>query len=320
MSDVLDVIVRMVLTLALAMASASMLVWVERRLLAAFQDRYGPNRVGPFGLLQLVADSIKLFTKEDWTPPFADRVPFILAPTIIVATGLLSFAVVPFTAAGALIDLNIGVLYFLALSSLSVYSIMLAGMASNSKYSLLGAVRAAGQMISYELAMGLSVASVVALAGSFNLREIVAAQEGLPYVVLQPVAFLIFLTAGLAESKRSPFDLPEAENEIVAGYHTEYSSMKFAFFFLGEYLALVLFSSIATALFLGGGNGPWLPTIVWFAIKMAAVIYVFIWVRATFPRVRYDRLMAFGWKILVPVAILNLLVTGALVVAGSVGG
>jgi NADH-quinone oxidoreductase subunit H len=320
MSGTLEVLVRLVLTLSLAMGAAAMLVWAERRLLSAFQDRYGPNRVGPFGLLQLVADSIKLFTKEDWVPPFADRVPFILAPTIIVGTGLLSFAVVPFTAAGAIADLNIGVLYFLALSSMSVYSIMLAGMASNSKYSLLGAVRAAGQMISYELAMGLSLASVVALAGSFNIREIVAAQQGLPYVILQPLAFLLFIIAGLAESKRSPFDLPEAENEIVAGYHTEYSSMKFAFFFLGEYLALILFSSIATAMFLGGGNGPWLPPLAWFAIKMVAIVYVFIWVRATFPRVRYDRLMAFGWKVMVPLALLNLLVTGALVVASSTGG
>jgi NADH-quinone oxidoreductase subunit H len=320
MSATVDILVRLVLTLVVVMSCAGMLVWVERRLLAAFQDRYGPNRVGPFGLFQLVADGIKLFTKEDWVPPFADRVPFVLAPAIIVFTALLSFAVVPFAATGAVVDLNVGLLLFLALSSVSVYSIMLAGMSSNSKYALLGSVRAAAQMVSYELAMGISLASVVLLAGSFNLSEIVAAQSGIPFVVLQPVAFAIFVIAGFAESKRSPFDIPEAENELVAGFHTEYSSMKFAFFMFGEYLALVLFSSIATATFLGGGSGPWLPPLVWFALKVACLLYLFIWVRATFPRVRYDRLMAFGWKVLVPVAILNLLVTGAFVVANSTGG
>lgn len=318
MTGDVDVLTRIALTLGVVMGTAPMLVWVERRLLAAFQDRYGPNRVGPFGILQTLADALKLLTKEDWVPPFADRVPYILAPAILVVTVLLSFAVVPFGADGAIVDLNVGLLFFLAMSSMGVYSVMLAGMSSNSKYALLGSIRAAAQMISYELALGLSLAGVVLLTGSFSLADIVAAQAGGPwFVVLQPLGFVLFLVAGLAEVKRAPFDLPEAENEIVAGYHTEYASMKFALFFLGEYLAIMLVASIATVAFLGGGSGPWLPGPVWFAAKVAAIIYVFILVRATFPRFRYDHLMAFGWKVLLPLALLNLLITGAVVVAGA---
>ena len=314
------ILVRMGITLALLMTSSLVLIWGERRLLGRFQHRVGPNRVGPFGLLQGVADAIKLLTKEDWVPPFADPVPFIIAPLILAVTVIGSFAVVPFGEAGAIIDLNIGLLFFLALSSIGVYSILLAGIASNSKYSMLGAVRAAAQMISYELAMGLSLAGVVLLAGSFNLRDIVIAQQDLPYVVVQPLAFAVFVIAGLAELKRSPFDLPEAENEIVAGFHTEYSSMKFTLFFLGEYLGIVLIGSMATVAFLGGGSGPWLPAPVWFAIKIALFAYLFIWVRATMPRMRYDYLMALGWKVLLPLALLNLMVTGAIVVARAAGG
>ena len=317
MSPTSELVVRMAVTLAFLLAGALVLMWGERRLLALFQDRRGPNRVGPFGLLQGVADAIKLLTKEDWIPPFADPVPYVIAPLIVAVTVLVSFAIIPFGSGGAIADLNIGVLFFLALSSISVYGVMLAGVASNSKYALLGAVRAAAQMISYELAMGLSLASVVLVAGSFNLREIAGAQQDLPYLVLQPLAFVVFLIAGLAELKRVPFDLPEAENEIVAGYHTEYSSMKFALFFLGEYLGLVLIGSIAAAAFLGGGNGPWLPAPIWFGIKVCIVIYLFIWARATLPRFRYDHLMAFGWKVLLPVALINLMVTGAFVVASS---
>jgi len=320
MSPTLQTLVRMALTFAVLMAVAPMLVWVERRLLGRFQLRKGPNRVGPFGILQTVADAIKLLTKEDWVPPFADPVPYVVAPMILAITVLGAFAVVPFGDGGAIVDLDIGVLFFLAMSSVGVYSVMLAGLASRSKYSLLGAVRSAAQMISYELAMGLSLASVVLLAGSFNLAEIVRSQQGAPYVLLQPVAFLVFLVAGLAELKRAPFDLPEAENEIVAGFHTEYSSMKFALFFLGEYLGMMLVGSIAAAAFLGGGNGPWLPAPVWFALKVGLFIYLFIWVRATLPRFRYDHLMAFGWKFLLPVALLNLMVTGAVVVARAAGG
>ncbi len=319
MSPTGAILSRMAITLGVLLLVGPLLVWVERRLLGRFQRRLGPNRVGPFGLLQTVADAIKLFTKEDWVPPFADPVPYVLAPMILAITVLGAFAVVPFTDAGAIVDLDIGLLFFLAMSSVGIYSVMLAGVASNSKYALLGAMRAAAQMISYELAMALSLASVVLLAGSFNLRDIVSAQAGLPFVVLQPVAFLVFVVAGLAELKRAPFDLPEAENELVAGFHTEYSSMKFALFFLGEYLGMMLVAAIAATTFLGGGNGPWLPAPIWFAIKMALFIYLFIWARATLPRFRYDHLMSFGWKFLLPVALLNLMVTGAIVVARAAG-
>ena len=319
MSTQAELLAQMALTLTVLMVAGPMLVWVERRLLARFQLRLGPNRVGPFGILQTVADAIKLLTKEDWVPPFADPVPYIIAPMILGITVLGAFAVVPFTESGAIADLNIGLLFFLAMSSIGVYSVMLAGIASNSKYAMLGAIRATAQMISYELAMGLSLASIVLIAGSFNLRDIVVAQQGLPYIVIQPFAFIVFVIAGLAELKRAPFDLPEAENEIVAGFHTEYSSMKFALFFLGEYLGMILIGAIATTVFLGGGNGPFLPAAVWFAIKVGFFIYLFIWVRATLPRFRYDHLMAFGWKVLLPVGLLNLMVTGAFVVARGAG-
>ena len=248
-------------------------------------------------------------------PPFADRVAYIAAPAIVVVSVLLSFAVVPFGTGGAIVDLNIGLLFFLALSSMSVYSVLLAGLGSNSKYALISAVRSAAQMISYELAVGLSLASVVVMVGSLNLRVIVEAQAAMPFILVQPVAFLIFFVAGFAETKRLPFDLPEAENELVAGFHTEYASMKFALFFLGEYLAMILFASIATAVFLGGGSGPGGPSLGWYFLKIAVLLYVFIWVRGTLPRARYDHLMTFGWKVLVPVALVNLVVTGALVVS-----
>jgi len=319
MSAHTELLTRMAVTLVVLLVAGPMLVWVERRLLARFQLRLGPNRVGPFGILQTVADAIKLLTKEAWVPPFADPVPYVIAPMILGITVLGAFAVVPFAESGAIVNLDIGLLFFLAMSSIGVYSVMLAGVASNSKYAMLGAVRAAAQMISYELAMGLSLASIVVLAGSFNLHEIVVAQQGLPYIVIQPFAFIVFVIAGLAELKRAPFDLPEAENEIVAGFHTEYSSMKFALFFLGEYLGMILIGAIATTVFLGGGNGPFFPAPVWFALKVGLFIYLFIWARATLPRFRYDHLMAFGWKILLPVALLNLMVTGALVVARAAG-
>jgi NADH-quinone oxidoreductase subunit H len=315
MTEFLLVLLRLVIILFVLFTIAAMLTWAERRVLGLLQERYGPNRVGPMGMLQSLADGIKLFTKEDWVPPFADRAIFMMAPTIVGIVVLLSFAVVPFSRGLVVADLNVGVLFFLALSSLGVYSIALAGWASGSKYSLLGSVRAAAQMVSYELSMGLALAGVVMLAGSFSLSAIVEAQRHLPYLLLQPVAFLIFLVAGVAETKRLPFDLPEAENELVAGYHTEYSSMKFALFFIGEYLGVVLISCIAATLFLGGWQGPWLPPIVWFAIKVAALVFVFIWLRASLPRYRYDQLMGLGWKVMLPLALLNILVTGAIALA-----
>lgn len=293
------------------------LIWLERRLLALWQDRYGPNRTGPFGILQPIADVIKLFAKEDWVPPFADRPVFIMAPAVIVTTVLLSFAVVPFAPGVVIADLNIGLLFFLAMSSLGVYSVVLGGWASNSKYSLLGAMRGAAQMLSYEVFMGLSLMGVVVLAGSLNLSEIVEAQRHMWFAVPQFVGFVIFFIAGLAETHRLPFDLPEAESELVAGYHAEYSAMKFGMFFAGEYFAITLVSAMIVTLYLGGWFGPILPPIVWFAAKTFAVISIFILIRASLPRPRYDQLMSYAWKFLLPLALLNLLVTGAAVLLSA---
>lgn len=293
--------------------TAIILIWMERRLLAVWQDRYGPNRTGPFGLLQPIADVIKLFTKEDWIPPFADRAVFVFAPTIVMTTALLSFAIVPVAPGIVIADLNIGLLFFLAMTSLGVYSVVLAGWASNSKYSFLGSLRAAAQMLSYEVFMGLSVMGVVVLAGTLNLSEIVEAQRNMWFFVPQFIGLLIFFIAGLAESHRLPFDLPEAESELVAGYHSEYSSMKFGMFFAGEYVSITLISAVMVTLYFGGWMGPILPPIVWFVIKTFAVISLFILMRASLPRPRYDQLMGYAWKFLLPLALLNLLVTGAAV-------
>jgi NADH-quinone oxidoreductase subunit H len=299
--------------LVVVIVTAAMLIWVERRLLGFWQDRLGPNRVGPFGLLQVVADMIKIFTKEDWVPPFADRFSFVLAPTIIMIVILLSFSVVPFAPNLGVVDSNIGVLFVLAMASLGAYSVMLGGLSSDNKYALLGSLRAAAQMVSYEVFMGISLLGVVALAGSFNLREIVAAQETGWFVLPQFVGFVIFLIAGVAESHRLPFDIPEAEQEICAGYHTEYSGMKFGMFFVGEYLGLVLISSLITVLFFGGWHGPLLPPLVWFVIKASCFIAFFILLRAAIPRPRYDQLMSYGWLFLLPLSLINLLITGALI-------
>jgi len=294
---------------------AAVLVYGERRLLALVQDRYGPNRAGPFGLLQIIADVIKLFTKEDWIPPFADRFVFILAPAVIMITVLLSFTVVPFAPGVEVVSLNIGLLFFLAMSSMGVYSVVLAGWASNSKYSLLGGLRAAAQMLSYEVFMGLSLMGVVILAGSFNLREIVEAQKGMWFVVPQFVGFVVFMIAGLAETHRIPFDLPEADSELIAGYHSEYSAMKFGMFMVGEYIGVTLISVLIVALFFGGWIGPVLPPLVWFVLKTCFFILLIILIRGSLPRPRYDQLMSYGWKLLLPLSLLNLVVTGGIVLA-----
>ncbi len=315
MSEAIRAILTVVVVLLAVLTVAGGLVWVERRLLALWQDRYGPNRVGPFGVLQVLADMIKLFTKEDWVPPFADRAVFILAPAIIVTTSLLSFAVVAFAPRIVVADLNIGLLYFLAMSSLGVYGVVLAGWSSDNKYSLLGGLRAAGQMLSYEVFMGLSLMGVVMLAGSFNLSAIVEAQRRIWFFIPQILGLLIFTVAGLAETRRIPFDLPEAENELVAGYHAEYSGMKFGMFFLGEYVGITLISAMIVSLFFGGWLGPWLPPLAWFVLKTVVVIAGFILVRAALPRPRYDQLMALGWKVMLPLALLNLVVTGGVVLA-----
>ena len=293
---------------------AAGLIWVERRMLAAWQDRYGPNRVGPFGLLQVAADMIKIFFKEDWIPPFADKRVFIIAPTIVMITILLSFAVIPFAPGILVVNLNIGVLFFLAMSSLGAYSVVLGGWASNNKYSLLGAVRGSAQMISYEVFMGISLMGVVIMAGSFNMTDIVLAQKNMWFFIPQFLGFVIFFIAGIAETHRLPLDIPEAESELIAGYHSEYSGMKFGMFFVGEYLGITLISALITTLFFGGWLGwDFLPPVVWFLIKMFAFILFFVLLRASLPRPRYDQLMSVGWKVLLPLSLLNLLVTGALV-------
>ena len=301
--------------LIVALSLSALLIWVERRLLALWQDRYGPNRVGPFGFLQVVADMIKIFTKEDWIPPFADKTVFIIAPAIIMVTVLLSFAVLPIAPGIIVVDLNIALLFFLGMSSLGVYSIVLAGWASGNKYSLLGGLRAAAQMISYEVFMGISLMGVVLLAGSFSLTAIVEAQRVRWFVIPQFVGFILFLIAGMAEARRLPFDLPEAEAELVAGFHSEYSGMKFGMFFVGEYLGITLISSMITVLFFGGWMGPWLPPLVWFLLKVFAFICFFILLRASLPRLRFDQLMSLGWKVMLPLALANLVVTGAVVSA-----
>ena len=291
------------------------LVWLERRLLAVWQDRYGPNRVGPFGLLQVLADMIKLLTKEDWVPSFADRPVFVLAPAVILVTSLMAFAVVPVAPGIGIVDLNIGLLFFLAMSSLGVYSVILGGWASNNKYALLGGMRAAAQMVSYEVFMGLSLMGVVLLAGSFNLRQIVEAQRQVWFCLPQCLGLVVFLIAGIAETHRAPFDLPEADSELIAGFHSEYSGMKFGMFFVGEYLGITLISALITTLFFGGWLGPVLPPVVWFLLKTFVFICFFILLRASLPRPRYDQLMAYGWKVMLPLTLFNLAVTGGVVLA-----
>ncbi len=301
--------------LACLLSLAAILIWLERRLLGIWQDRLGPNRVGFLGLGQVVADMIKIFTKEDWIPPFADKGVFILAPTIVVIAMLMAFAVVPFSPGTSISNLNIGLLFFLAMSSLAAYSVMLGGYASNNKYALLGGLRAAAQTVSYEVFMGLSLMGVVILSGSFNMSDIVIAQaESGWYIFPQFVGFIVFLIAGIAESHRLPFDLPEAEHEIVAGFHTEYSGMKFGLFFIGEYLGVALISAVITTIFFGGWLGPdFLPPLFWFCFKTFLFICFFVLLRAAIPRPRYDQLMMFGWKVMLPISLLNLIATAGIV-------
>jgi len=313
--------------------SAAVMVYSERKVAAFIQQRYGPYLVGPRGLLQPIADVIKLMFKEPLRPVAADKAIFILAPILSATAAFAAFAVVPFggesTFFGLLdepiklqvADVNVAVLVVFAITSISVYGIVLAGWSSNSKYSLLGALRSASQMISYELSYGMSLASVLVLAGSLSLTDIVNAQQGawlgfIPrwFVFVQPLSFVIFMIAGVAETNRAPFDFPEAEQELVAGYHTEYSSTAFMMFFLAEYINMVTVSAVATDLYLGGWHGPFLPESfgwIWFLIKMSALLFFYIWMRWTLPRYRYDQLMQFGWKVLLPVAVVNLLFTAA---------
>ncbi len=290
-------------------------IWLERRLLGLWQDRYGPNRVGPFGIFQVVADVIKIFTKEDWIPPFADKPVFIIAPSIIIFTVLMSFMVVPVAPGIGVVDMNIGLLFFLAMSSMGAYSLVLAAWSSNNKYALLGGMRGASQMISYEVFMGLSLLGIVVMTGSFNLREIVEAQQGMWNVIPQFLGFIVFTVAGVAEAHRLPFDIPEAESELIAGFHAEYSGMKFGMFFVGEYMGITLISAMITTLFFGGWLGPFLPPVIWFLLKTLVFVMFFVLLRASLPRPRYDQLLAYGWKVMLPLALLNLVVTGGIVLA-----
>ncbi|TKB76377.1 MAG: NADH-quinone oxidoreductase subunit NuoH [Nitrospira sp.] len=305
------------LTIAVILGScltlAGMLIWVERRLLGVWQERYGPNRLGPGGCLQSLADMIKIFTKEDWIPPFADKAVFVITPAIVVITALMSFAVIPIAPNFVVADLNVGVLFFLAMSSLAAYSVIIGGWASNNKFAFLGSLRAIAQLLSYEVFMGISLMGAVILAGSFNLSDIVNAQQHQWFVIPQFLGFLGFFMAGLAEAHRTPFDMPEAEAELVAGYHSEYSGMKFGMFFVGEYLSILLLSAMTVILFFGGWHGPWLPPVVWFGLKMFGFIALIILIRAAWPRFRFDQLLSFGWKVVMPLALINLLVTGGVV-------
>ncbi len=298
-----------------SLTGAAILIWFERRLLGIWQDRLGPNRVGPLGIGLALADVIKLFAKEDWIPPFADRLMFVLAPMAVMIAMLMGFAILPYAPGIHVADLNIGLLFFLGMTSLAVYSVLLGGLSSNNKYALLGGLRAAAQMVSYEVFMGLSLMGVVMLTGSFSLVEIVNyQQEHTWFIIPQFVGFVVFMIAGIAESHRLPFDLPEAEHELVAGFHTEYSGMKFGMFMVGEYLGVILISAIIAVIFFGGWLGPdFLPPIIWFAIKTFIFICFFILLRAAIPRPRYDQLMSFGWKYMLPLTLINLLATGAIV-------
>jgi NADH-quinone oxidoreductase subunit H len=304
---------------------AAVLPWLERRMLAVWQDRYGPNRVGPLGLFQSIADAIKLLWKEDWIPPFADKPVFVLAPAIVMTTVLLSFAVLPVGPRIVVADLNVGLLFILAMSSIGVYSVVLGGWASDNKYALLGGLRAAAQMISYEVFMGLSLMGVVFVAGSFRLSDIVEWQDRhIWFFVPQFLGLVLFIIAGIAESRRLPFDLPEAESELVAGFHSEYSGMKFGMFMVGEYMGVTLISALIAVLFFGGWLGPvfgltgWMATalgILWLLVKTFFFISFFILLRASLPRPRFDQLMSWGWKWMLPLALANLLVTGAVTLA-----
>ncbi|MHB8719641.1 MAG: NADH-quinone oxidoreductase subunit NuoH [Candidatus Dormibacteria bacterium] len=334
-------LIKSVIVLLMLATAAAYLTLAERKVAARIQLRIGPNRVGPMGLLQPAADAVKLLFKENAAPAGRDALLYVLGPALAAAAAIFAFAAIPLSAATCvggggsagcgdgyllhwdIIHVNVSLLFVLAITSLGVYSLFLGGWAANSKYSLVGALRSSAQLISYEMAVAFALVGAVILAGSLDLEKIVAAQQGLWFIVLQPMGFLLYFTAAFAETNRLPFDLPEAETELVAGYHTEYSSMRFGFYFLGEYINMVIVCSLATLVFLGGWlpllpfiHSDWLGGLVgvaWFLAKVSALLFFMMWVRWTLPRFRYDRLMSFGWKVLLPLGLLNILVTGTIV-------
>jgi len=312
-ADLIMMLLTIVCFILFALITIMFINWLERKVIGRFQDRYGPNRVGPLGILQFVADAIKILTKEDITPANADRVIFNLAPTMVVVPTFMVLAVIPFGRGMIAADLNIGFLYIMAVSSLTTIAILLAGWGSRNKYSLLGGMRVVAQMMSYEVPMVLSAIGVIMLTGSLSMVSIVEGQSRVPFILLQPLGFLIYFISAVAEVNRAPFDLPEAESEIIAGYHIEYTGMKYAMFLLAEYVNAFIVSSIAATLFLGGWQGPLLPSYVWFFLKAYAIYFVLMWLRSTLPRLRIDQLMGLAWKFLVPLALVNLLVMGLVI-------
>lgn len=324
MEFIIESVIKVLVVFGVLLGCVAYTTLLERKLLGRIQVRYGPNRVGPFGLLQPIADGLKFFFKEDVVPKNVDKPVFILAPVISLIPAICIVAVIPFGPKVTLFgrevylritDINVGILYILALSGVGAYGAMLGGWASNNKYGLLGSLRSAAQTISYELAMGLTLVSIIMMAGSMQLGEIVNAQAKVWYVFYQPMAFVIFLISGLAEINRTPFDMPEAESELACGFNIEYSSMKFALFFMAEYAHMISLAAITTCLFLGGWHAPFgletpIPGVVWFLAKVFCLVFFFIWERGTFPRLRYDQIMTLGWKWLMPLAILNILLTG----------
>jgi NADH-quinone oxidoreductase subunit H len=318
----LEALAKILVVFGFVLLTVPLTVWMERKVIGHMQDRIGPERVGPFGILQSFADGLKLFFKEDLVPAQADKVVFVIAPAISVVTALVALTVIPWgdqvTLFGRTIplhitDVNIAVLFVLGATSMGVYGVVLAGWASNSKYPLLGGLRSSAQMISYELAQGISLVGVILLTGTLSLAEIGRAQAKLWFVVPQFFAFVIYLICGVAETNRAPFDLAEAETELVAGFHTEFSSMKWALFFLAEYANMMVVSGVAITVFLGAWHGPFLPPVLWFLIKLFLFLFFYVWLRATFPRLRYDQLMALGWKVLLPASLLNLIVTAVVI-------
>ena len=323
--DTIIAVVKAIVVLLAVVVAGALLSFVERRLLGWWQDRYGPNRVGPFGMFQIAADMLKMFFKEDWTPPFADKVIFTLAPVVAMSALLIAFAIIPITPTWGVADLNIGLLFFFAMAGLSVYAVLFAGWSSNNKFALLGTLRASAQTVSYEVFMGLALMGIVIQVGSFNMRDIVEYQaQNLWFIIPQFFGFWTFFIAGVAVTHRHPFDQPEAEQELADGYHIEYAGMKWGMFFVGEYIGIILISALLVTLFFGGWHGPFgiLPQLAffWFAVKTAFFIMLFILLRASIPRPRYDQVMDFSWRFCLPLTLINLLVTAAVVLWNTPAG